>query len=203
MTMLSFQTQMLWNSKIPKRWIFMFPGYTCNRSHSMLGRRLLNLPLYQYFSILQNGSDHLHHDVINYIRGRNHQTIIHNNEPQLTRVNERWRVWADWLRHKSKEGSWLFADVTLTVTDFQLLRSCPGGHAMPCLSAPGITPENNILHLGVFSLRQLIFMCQIDRTLEWREPGCNAPEAAVGRGAAERHLLMLYEALVLSVISFV
>ena len=131
-------------------------------------------------------------DVITYTRGRQRQSIIEKIEPQLVKVDE-------WC---GQTGSDVNPEKVLAL--YCTLNNRLPAAEVPCPEYQGrtITPEDSMRHLGVFFDRQLNFTCHVDKIVERVRGGCNAIKAAVGRGAEERHLLMLYEALVLSVISF-
>jgi hypothetical protein len=65
-----------------------------------------------------------------------------------------------------------------------------------------IVPSDTLRYFGVVFDRQLHFTEHVKATIQRASKGVSAIKAAASRGAEERHLLMLFRALVLSVIDY-
>lgn len=129
-------------------------------------------------------------DILVHCRGSGTQRVTEKMQPKLDDI-QRWCVdnGMDINPDKAK---------ALLLTLNNRLTAPP----MPTFGGTSIVQEGSLSYLGVVFDRQLNFSLHVDHTIVRANRGLNALRAAAGRHAEERHLVMLYKALVLSVMDY-
>ena len=131
-------------------------------------------------------------DVLVYTCGNSSRDILDRVQPQLSRIE----------RCCQMDGNEINADKAAALYCTLRTRILPEDVPVPSYGGSDIIPGQSLKYLGVVFDPRLSFTNHVNTMLQRVSRGVNALRAAAGRKAQERHLLMLYTSLVLSVIDY-